>query len=294
MEQVIICVGLGLFGLIFGSFSGATVWRLRARQLQEDKKAGEPVDKKEFRNLKKLLGVSTKTDRSICLHCHHQLAWYDLLPLVSWLQLMGKCRYCQQPIGWMEPLIEFAAALFFVVSYLFWPGGLHTNLVMVQFILWLIIGVGLIILFAYDTRWFLLPNKVIFPLIGLAAISGLLHIFNAPSISDAMISMIFATAIISGLYYVLYMISKGAWVGFGDVKLGLILAFVLADWRLAFLTLFLANIIGCIVVLPGLVTKQLGRYSHVPFGPMLIAAYFIVGLFGVRIIDWYLAVFILV
>ena len=66
------------------------------------------------------------------------------------------------------------------------------------------------------------------------------------------------------------------------------LALLLADWRLAFLTLFLANVIGCLVVIPGMLSKKLTRKSHVPFGPMLIIAWAVAGLFGERLIDWYM------
>jgi prepilin signal peptidase PulO-like enzyme (type II secretory pathway) len=291
MEQIFVSVGLVLFGLIIGSFNGAMVWRLRARQLEEDKAAGERVSKKEYDRLKKLLQPSLAEDRSMCLHCHHQLAWYDLLPLVSWVSLRGKCRYCHHKIGRMEPLIELGTAAFFLVSYLAWPFDLTNGMILANFVLWLVIGNGLIILFAYDARWFLLPNRIVFPLIGLAAVSAVLHIIQAEPVGPAIISLVASCLILSGLYYFLYKVSNGQWIGFGDIKLGLVLALVLADWPLAFLTLFLANVIGCLVVLPGLLTKKLKRTSHVPFGPMLIAAYFIVGLFGPAIITWYFSTF---
>jgi prepilin signal peptidase PulO-like enzyme (type II secretory pathway) len=291
MEQIFVSVGLVLFGLIIGSFNGAMVWRLRARQLEEDKAAGERVSKKEYDRLKKLLQPSLAEDRSMCLHCHHQLAWYDLLPLVSWVSLRGKCRYCHHKIGRMEPLIELGTAAFFLVSYLAWPFDLTNGMILANFVLWLVIGNGLIILFAYDARWFLLPNRIVFPLIGLAAVSAVLHIIQAEPVGPAIISLVGSCLILSGLYYFLYKVSNGQWIGFGDIKLGLVLALVLADWPLAFLTLFLANVIGCLVVLPGLLTKKLKRTSHVPFGPMLIAAYFIVGLFGPAIITWYFSTF---
>lgn len=293
MEQILIILGLGVLGLIVGSFGGATVWRLRARQLKEDKAAGEEVNKAEFSRLHKLLGKSVAADRSVCLHCHHQLLWYDLLPLVSWLALRGKCRYCRKPIGTLEPLIEIGMAVFFVVSFLVWPVPWEAALSHAEFSLWLIVGAGLIILFAYDVRWFLLPNRVVFPLMVPAALIALIHISRAEDIVHAVVNLVIAGVILSGVYYMLYIVSRGAWIGFGDVKLGIILALVLGEWQLAFLTLFLANIIGCLVVLPGLLTGKLKRTSHVPFGPMLIAGFFVVGLFGNAIIDWYLGILLL-
>src|SRR6478609_4310093 len=101
MEHTVWAVILGVFGLLFGSFAGASVWRLRAWQLVADKKAGdEDVDEAELKQLKPLTKATFRTDRSRCLHCGHELAWYDLLPLASWLSTGGKCRYCRKPIGY--------------------------------------------------------------------------------------------------------------------------------------------------------------------------------------------------
>lgn len=288
MDQILIFTALSLFGLALGSFSGATVWRLRAQQLEEDKKEGEKVDKKEYDQLKKLLGKSVGNDRSMCLHCHHQLVWYDLLPLISWVMLRGKCRYCHKPIGYMEPLIELGTAAFFVISYVVWPVPFSSPLELTGFVLWLAIGVGLIILLAYDMRWFLLPDKIMFPLMGLAAIFALLQFIPSEQKSVDFMSLILAATVLSGLYYAIYVISRGQWIGFGDVKLGLVLALVLGQWQFAFMTLLFANLIGCLIVLPGLLARKIQRSSHVPFGPMLILAYFIVGLFGHSILAWYM------
>lgn len=289
MEQFIIYSTLVFSGLVFGSFAGATVWRLRARQLKEDIADGEEVDKKEYAHLKGLAETKIHNDRSRCLHCHHVLAWYDLLPLVSWLQLRGKCRYCKKPIGSFEPLMEIGTVLFFVGSYVFWPYELTTPVLMTQFALWLIAGVALVILFAYDAKWFLLPNKVVFPFIGVALISALLHVWDANNVSEALINVLGACIALGGIYFALYSVSGGAWVGFGDVKLGLGLGLLLADWKLAVLALFLANLIGCLIVLPALLNKKVTRQSHVPFGPMLIAGWLVAGLFGHIMVDWYLS-----
>lgn len=291
MEITLIITGLILAGLIVGSFNGATVWRLRARQLKEDKKFGEKVDKKEYDQLKNLLGKSVSNDRSMCLHCHHKLEWYDLIPLFSWVQLRGKCRYCHKPIGYMEPLIELGTAGFFLLSYLFWITPLETVFDWTNLVLWLVVGCGLIILLAYDTRWFLLPNRVTYPLFILSGIVALLRIATSSDAVSSLIDVILAVSILSGFYYVLYVVSKRQWIGFGDIKLGLVLALMLGNWQLAFLTLFLANLIGSFIVLPGLLAKKLERTSHIPFGPMLIVAYFISALFGEAIILWYFGIF---
>ena len=115
MENVVIYLALILTGLCLGSFAGAMVWRLRARQLSEDKAHHEEYDKDEYQRLKKLTTGGAAHDRSRCLHCSYVLRWYDLIPLVSWLSLRGKCRQCHIPIGYLEPLIELGVALLFVL-----------------------------------------------------------------------------------------------------------------------------------------------------------------------------------
>lgn len=282
-----IYVALVLFGLVFGSFAGASVWRLRARQLVADKKDGEPVDHTEYKMLKKLAHEKLSKDHSRCLHCGYKLRWFDLIPLVSWLSLRGRCRDCKKPIGAMEPLIELGTAAFFVLSYVLWPFDLTTGIQMTQFIIWLVAGIGLAIMFAYDARWFLLPDKVNFAVIGLGLISAVLMIINSPDHLGAVLNVLGSVAILSGIYYVLYLVSKGRWIGFGDIKLGLGLGLLLGDWQLAFIGLFLANFIGVLIVIPLMASKRLQRTSHVPFGPLLIAGVVIAKLIGVGIVEFY-------
>lgn len=290
MEQFIIFVVLAGLGLVFGSFAGAQVWRLRARQLVEDKTAGEKVDAKEYRQLVDLAKQPALKDRSRCLSCHHELAWYDLVPFASWLSTKGKCRYCKKSIGHFEPLIEIGVAVFFVLSFIFWPIELTTAVEIVRFIIWLISGVTLAILFAYDAKWFLLPDRIVFPLIGLSIVFAALGLIGVTDVVPALISMAGAVLILSGLYLFIWVISKGKWIGFGDVKLGVALGLLLGQWELAFLALFLANFIGCLIVIPGLATKKLSRTTQIPFGPMLIGGFFLAALFGTPLISWYLSV----
>jgi len=287
--KIVVSIALSVLGLVLGSFAGATTWRLRARQLREDARHGEKISSTEKRQVTKLQPKSLTSDRSVCLHCGHELRWYDLIPLVSWLSLGGKCRYCHKPIGWFEPMIELGLATFFVISYLFWPSQLLTSVDIIQFVIWLAAGVGVAILFAYDMKWFLLPNVVVFPLIGLGALHAAIVLFEGHFGWTVTLSILSSCAILSGLYYLIYIFSGRQWVGFGDVKLGLALALLLADWQLAILALFLANLIGTIIFLPFLLTGKLGRQTHIPFGPLLISGWAIAGLFGTNLLAWYIA-----
>lgn len=287
METAIIYTILVTLGLILGSFAGATLWRLRARQLGEDKQDGEEVPQREYKMLQPLTKAGFIDDRSRCLHCGHTLSWYDLVPLVSWISTKGKCRYCKKPIGWLEPVIELSTMLFFVLSYAFWPESFTTLKGSLEFGLWLIAGVMLIILFFYDLRWYLLPNRVMFPLIGVATMMAILEVTTAVAPLTALISLAFSGAILSGIYLVLWAVSKGTWIGFGDVKLGLALAFLLGQWPLAFVALFGANVIGCLIVLPGMLSGKITRKTKVPFGPLLIVGGFIAMLWGHQIVNLY-------
>lgn len=285
--NILTAVLLGLLGLAMGSFAGATVWRLRVRQLAEDKQH-DKSSAKDYKKLAYLLKPISK-DRSHCLECKHELRWYDLLPLVSWLSLGGKCRYCRKPIGLTEPLVELGVAAFFVLSYVLWPVALQAPLDIAQFVIWLVAGVLLAILFIYDLKWFLLPDSVNYSVIGLGIILSLLRLVQAEDLTAALWSLAGSVLILSGLYYFIYLSSKGKMIGFGDIKLGLGLALLLGDWTLAFLALFLANFIGCLMVLPAMLRGKLDRKSHIPFGPLLIAGFAITGLFGQQIISQYMS-----
>jgi len=289
MNQTLVYLILSLTGLCLGSFAGASVWRLRARQLEEDKKAGENFDQKEYSKLKKLNNKSITQDHSQCLNCSYKLKWYDMIPVLSWVTLGGKCRKCRKPIGINELLVEIFVAAFFVSSYIFWPFGLcGGGLEMLRFVIWLLAGVGLAILFIYDKKWSLLPDFVNFTVIGLGLTNAIIVIILSVNKLDTIYNILGSILILSGLYYMLFVISKGRWIGFGDIKLGLGLGLLLSDWKLAFIALFAANLIGCLVIIPGMITHKLKRTSHVPFGPLLIIGTLIAMLFGQLLIDFYL------
>lgn len=287
-----IIVLLAVLGLLLGSFAGASVWRLRAWQLVEDKKEGYKVDQKELKRLKPLTGHSLTTDRSRCLECGHTLAWYDLIPLVSWLSTGGKCRYCRKSIGWFEPAIELATAGVFVALYTLWAYAPVVGPVWLL-PLWLLAMMGLVILFIYDFRWFLLPNMVMWPLITVSGVIAAVRVAGQSSIAEALLSLCGSVAVLGGLYLLLYLYSRyrfgeeKTWVGFGDVKLGLALGLLLGDWRLALLALFLANFVGVLIVLPQLAMRKLSMKAHIPFGPLLIIGFLIALFAGTPIIDWY-------
>jgi leader peptidase (prepilin peptidase) / N-methyltransferase len=267
--MLMIVVILAVLGAAMGSFVGALVWRLH--------------EHKDF-----------VRDRSECEHCHHKLDALDLIPVLSWLVLRGRCRYCRAWIGWTPLALELLTAGLFVGSYIMWPWALDSWLAWTFFGLWLVQLVGLVALFVYDLKWMLLPNVIVFPLIGLSIVEVAVGygMQSDASLGAYIQSAFLGVAVLAGLYWALYTFSRGRLIGYGDVKLGLFMGLVLG-WQRALLALFLANIIGFFVVLPGLLTGRLKRTSRVPFGPFLIIAFIISFLLGDRLIDWYLG-FILV
>lgn len=289
MNEVVVYLALILTGASLGSFAGATVWRLRARQLLFDKKNKEPYDKRELKRLKKLTEASILRDRSQCLSCGYTLKWYDLIPVLSWLSLRGKCRSCHRPIGWFELAMELGMVAFFVLSYALWPGGISSGLEIAHFVLWLVAGVAMAILFAYDLKWFLLPDvaTVILGITGLAIVG--VSAAEASDLTGTVLAAIGSVGVLGGLYGLLYAISRGRWVGFGDVKLGVALGLLLVDWQLALVALFMANFIGTLIVLPLLASKRVKRSSHIPFGPLLLAGAVVAWFFGWPLLEWYLS-----
>ena len=259
-----VAILLGVLGAAFGSFAGAMAWRMHT-----NRKLGN--------------------DRSECEHCHHKLGVLDLIPIFSWLLLRGKCRYCKNQIGWLPFVAEVAVAAAFVLSYVYWPLGFAAWQATLLFIMWLGYIVALATLLIYDARWMLLPNKIVLPLVALAFIDAALRVSLLPGagVVDYILYAGLGLLPLAGVYGALYVVSKGKWIGFGDVKLAVFMGVVLG-WQLALLVFMLANIISFLVVLPGLATGKLKRTSRVPFGPFLIAGFIIAGLWGDQLIRWYL------
>lgn len=287
-------VVIAVLGLLAGSFAGAQVWRLRRQQLLEEKAAKEPYDATELKRLDMLTPSPGKADRSHCLECGHVLAWYDLVPLLSWASTRGRCRYCNQRIGTFEPLIELATMLAFLLSFVFWPFGLETTGGIVLLALWLAAIVPAAILFAYDLRWSLLPDIANYALIAVAAVYALVAVY----VSETTVSELAGSLVVLfGLYGGLYYFSRWrhgedrTWVGFGDVKLSIALGLLALNWQTAFIVVFSANLIGTLIVIPGLLRRRIGRKAHIPFGPLLLIGTLIAVLTGDSILAWYFGLF---
>jgi leader peptidase (prepilin peptidase)/N-methyltransferase len=267
---------LVVLGLCFGSFVNALVWRIHKQSTTKNNKARGKY--------------SISKGRSMCVHCGHQLSSIDLLPVVGWLMLRGKCRYCQRPISWQYPAVELAVAVLFVNSYIFWSQELR-GFEIASFGLWLVSLIGMVALIVYDIRWMLLPNRIIFPLYGVAAAFVLSRALSNQDMQP-IIEGIIGVLIGGGLFYVLFQISRGTWIGGGDVKLGFLVGALVGGPENSLLLLFLASLLGTLIALPLMAAKIATRKTRIPFGPFLIAAVIIVQLFGTDLTDWYLSTFV--
>jgi prepilin signal peptidase PulO-like enzyme (type II secretory pathway) len=276
---------LAVLGLCIGSFVCASVWRLHEQSLQEAKKKPTKADKTYARRL------SISKGRSMCDSCKHELAAKDLVPLLSWLWLRGKCRYCRHPIGFLEPLMELATALVFVVSYLAWPVALQGQ-GLFDFIAWLVLVSGFMGLALYDLKWFLLPDKIILPLTVVAALQVLIDSVVFGDGLDSLALAVTGGVLIAGLFYGLFAVSKGNWIGGGDVKLAFTLGLLAGGPLQAVFIIFFSSVLGTLAAVPLLLGGKAVRSSHIPYGPFLLAATAIVVLWGESLLELYKSIFI--
>lgn len=256
---------LFIIGAGFGSFACCQAWRLRL----------------------KATGKKSPGQRSVCMHCHKQLKWYENIPIFSWLLLRGKCRYCKKPIGKAEIFAEAGLGLAFAgVSYPYFAnfqpnGSLAFILTTVAYIILLVMLVVLGILAVYDGKWgelplFLLTISIICGII----IAGLItwtKIIAGANIGNILLNLLGSVVIFAGPCFLIYKLSKEKLMGGGDWLLALGLALALSDWWLALWALFLSNLIGSIVMLPSTIKT---KNHKVYFGPFLVIGFVLVVTFS--------------
>jgi len=250
-----------IFGLVFGSFVNALIWRI----YQQDEVSINNKSKPKAKNV----DLSIVKGRSVCVHCNHELAAIDLIPVFSWLYLRGKCRYCHKPID-DSPIIELATMALFISSYLFWPYQLNSLSSQVGLVLWQAIVVGLVALFVYDFKHLILPNRIIFPLYA-TAITFRISLLIALNLSFAheLYQVLLGALVGGGFFYLLYQVSAGRWIGGGDVKLGYLIGIVLGPIN-SLVGLISAFYIAAFTILPLMIAGRVTRKSKIPFGPFLI------------------------
>lgn len=277
--MVLISFFVFLFGLCIGSFLNCVIYRLEQN--------------------KKING------RSFCPHCKHNLFWKDLFPVFSFLFLGGKCRYCRKKISIQYPLVELATGILFIL--IFWSLGFDWGL---GFRIWDLIRLcfmfyflcSMIIIFVYDLKHYLIPDAVLLPAIIVAFLYRLfdnlairqldltgnwkLEIGNSATILNYFLAVLIA----SGFFLFIFLISGGKWMGFGDVKLAVLLGLFLGFPNIL-TALFLAFFFGAAIGLMLMALGKKGLKSEIPFGPFLITGTFIALFLGEGIMQWYARLF---
>lgn len=263
-------VAIGIFGLFIGSFLNVVVYRV-------------PLKK------------SVVSPPSACPHCDKHIAWYDNLPLISWIILRGKCRNCGGPISVRYPLIELGTGLFFAaITARFFDeeAAFHPSLAgaasLVVLVAFLYLGAISVALSIIDLETFTLPNRIVYP----AYIVGLVLLLGASILSGdfgPLLRAVIAAAVLFVAYFALvFFYPKG--MGFGDVKLVGVLGLFLGwlGWPEVIVGSFAPFVGGGVFAIILLIVSRAGRKSRIPFGPWLLAGAW-VGIFVGNIVShWYL------
>jgi len=222
-------------------------------------------------------GLSVVRGRSKCTSCEVPLGPQDLIPVVSYLALRGRCRRCKSVISWQYPLVELGTALLFVAAYVLAPS---TEL----FVRNAIFIAYLIIIFVYDLKHMLIIDKFTVPAMIIAILLNLwLGVIPAWSI-------LFGGVVLAAFFHLQYKISRGAWVGGGDIRMGALMGFMLGLEH-GLVALFIAYLIGAIFGAGLMITGKADRKTPIPFGVFLALATVIVMFYGQEIIGWYLGFF---
>lgn len=267
---LLISIFVFIFGMMIGSFLNCLIWRLHEKE--------------------------TIMGRSYCPKCKKQIVWYDNLPVLSFLILKGKCRQCGKAISWQYPLVELITGALFVVAFFGIQGqefmiydlGFRNNSLISGSIInlfrdWYIIAI-MTIVFIYDLRWYLILDIVTLPA---CVIVFLLNLALGITWQNMLIS-----GIIGGSFFLFqFLVSKGKWIGGGDVRLGLLMGIALG-WPLILVAIFIAYIIGSIIGVGLIALKKKAWGSQIPLGVFLSIATIITLFWGRAILNWYLSILI--
>lgn len=246
--SIALAVSAFILGTALGSFCNVVIYRLHA--------GGSPV-----------------RGRSYCPHCKHTLAPADLVPVLSFLLLRGKCRYCGGAISAQYPLVEIAM-------------GIATALMVFRFGITAASAAGivlagmLLIIFVYDLKHQLILDRVSIPamVVGIAASIALHRPF---------LSILVGGILGAAFFLVQYLLSKGRWIGGGDIRLGAVLGLALG-WPLVAVAMVIAYLSGAAVAVVLIISRKRTLKSMVPFGTFLSAAGVVTYLWGDAILAWYL------
>ena len=254
---------LFIYGLFLGSFFKVIVDR-------SEEKYSEDVSIKKKKTPQN--NNSWVTGRSHCQSCGKNIRWYDNIPLLSYLLLGGKCRFCKIKIGLDYPLVELFTGILFVFIgflYLSTPAYLNNHVFSFLFLLIFIVFLWLILLF--DLKYMIIPDELVI-LVGSVAVIKIVaeQLFNAQSFffNDLVVATLLLLFFLM-LRYLPLLILKKYGLGWGDIKLVFPLAMVLG-YKLAIVGIFCAFIIGGVWGIILLITRRAKTGQMISFGPFLV------------------------
>lgn len=246
-----------IFGLAVGSFLNAWIWRLKH-------------------------GQSVLKGRSRCPECGKTLKWVELIPLISFIRQKGRCLHCHKKISWQYPLVELVLGLLFLMAT-FLRLGTDLPIDSRDLLIWLrdlFLMTFLLGIFVFDLRYYLIPDQFTLPaLVIVFIVNRFLGIPGDKLLLGVIVGFAFFAA--------QYAVSKGKWVGGGDIRLGALMGAILS-WPLILVALFLAYFIGSIAALVLIVRGRKTLKSQLPFGTFLAASTIFTLYWGQSVLDWYL------
>ena len=224
----------------------------------------------------------TLKGRSKCFSCGKNLSWHELVPLFSFIFQWGKCKKCKGKISWQYPIVEFIAGVLFVmIFYVFPPTTVEAS---INTVFYLFITSLLLIITIYDIKHKIIPNPLVytFAFVALAKLFISLDLsFTIPSLLSLLSGPILALP-----FALLFLLSRGTWMGLGDAKLVLGIG-----WTLGIVagvsSVVLAFWIGAVasVLWMYIVFRKIKSRYEIPFGPYLILGMYLVLLFGIQVVD---------
>ena len=228
-----------VIGGLWGSFANVCIYRL-------------PINK------------NIALGRSFCTNCKKKIAWFDNIPVLSYLILRSKCRNCKKKISFQYFLVELLGILNFTVIYLLFGITLTT-------ILLIILSLAFLIIFFIDLRHYIIPNSITYPMMILGFIKSFDPNLNSifPNYINSLIGGIFGYLMIWSIIYFYKQIKKKDGMGLGDAKLFAVIGFWFGWISIPFI-IFLSSIIALIYVLPDLLKNSKKMSSQIPFGPFII------------------------
>ncbi|MBL8029792.1 MAG: prepilin peptidase [Candidatus Doudnabacteria bacterium] len=250
-----------IFGLCIGSFLNVVIWRL-------------PKDK-------------SITGRSNCAFCGHVLSVGDLVPVLSYLGLGGKCRYCHKKISPRYLIIELATGLAYLLAFTsFMPSDLVSGLLFLK----VLVGISILVsVFVIDLENFLILDSVIFFGFAVSLVLNLvLDRLSGDWGSGSLLIQGLLGALAASLpFFLIWYFSRGRMMGFGDVKLALFMGMLLG-LKGVLVGLYVGIIIGGICGVCLLLFAGKNLKTKLPFGTFLSVGAFIALFWGEKMFNWYL------